>query len=218
MELSRNAQVVYLWLADHADSEGFCYPSIQRLSGLCHASKNTVKKAIRELEEYGLVEKQLQKKDDGRNGPNLYWVIEDAYMPERNDRSESDRYGSENNIDTGHQMATNQTHYEPNPVNQRGGAQAPTLKSSQEVNREFFEGKSKLLEEIRTDIQERTGWDRSFIENEIASFKSYWTEPTPDGTQQRWEMKTGFKVRPRIYAWFNKTKSPKYKAGRGVTI
>jgi len=102
MELSSYSQVVYMWLADHADKEGKCWPSVGRLAKLCHICKGRVRKSIYELEEMGLVSIKYRKKNDGTNKSNYYWVIEDDYIPREKryrssdepDESSDDRWGS----------------------------------------------------------------------------------------------------------------------------
>lgn len=44
------------------------------------------------------------------------------------------------------------------------------------------------------------------ILQEIRKFRSYWTEPTPNGKKQLWETKPTFEVRRRLATWFGNLK------------
>lgn len=48
-------KIVLLALADNANDEGFCYPSINTLSGKCGMDERTVRRVIKRLEETGHV-------------------------------------------------------------------------------------------------------------------------------------------------------------------
>ncbi len=47
------------------------------------------------------------------------------------------------------------------------------------------------------------------VDIEIKKFISYWTEPTPSGKKQRWEIEKTFEVKRRLITWLNN--SNKYK-------
>ena len=46
-DLSHRARAVYMYLKDHADSEGKCWPGIRTISAELRLSRSTVKRADR---------------------------------------------------------------------------------------------------------------------------------------------------------------------------
>lgn len=66
------AKLVLLTLARHADAEGYCWPSMKRISKITGLSISTIKRKIRILEDAGLVDHRRRKKADGEPDSNLY--------------------------------------------------------------------------------------------------------------------------------------------------
>lgn len=58
--LSQSAAVVLVALADFADADGFCWPSIERLAAENPLSERSVQRALRELEDRGLVVREVR--------------------------------------------------------------------------------------------------------------------------------------------------------------
>lgn len=48
------------------------------------------------------------------------------------------------------------------------------------------------------------GINEQVAKNEIIKFISYWTEPTRNGTKQRWELEKAFEIRRRLATWFQR--------------
>lgn len=71
-DLSATDKIVMLSLADHADDEGRCYPSINRLVARTGLKIRTVQTAIKRLEQGGYLIIELNA---GKRGTNLYTVI-----------------------------------------------------------------------------------------------------------------------------------------------
>lgn len=69
--LGATDKIVMLSLADHADDEGFCYPSIARLEKRTGLKRRTVQDALKRLRSRGYVTVYANK---GRGGANLYKV------------------------------------------------------------------------------------------------------------------------------------------------
>ncbi|MEM8616769.1 MAG: helix-turn-helix domain-containing protein [Pseudomonadota bacterium] len=69
--LGPTQRLIMLALADHADDEGRCYPSIERLCARTGLKDRAVQSNIRALEAAGYV---TVKERAGRNGSNLYFV------------------------------------------------------------------------------------------------------------------------------------------------
>lgn len=75
--LDASERLVMLSLADHADDEGRCYPSIRRLCERTSMSDRGVQKVLSRLAERGFVKAQPNA---GQGGANLYTV---TATPER---------------------------------------------------------------------------------------------------------------------------------------
>ncbi|WP_306150679.1 helix-turn-helix domain-containing protein [Roseovarius sp. MMSF_3281] len=63
---------VLLALANHADDEGRCYPSLKRIAKLARVTERGVQKIVKRLEDRGYLDVQINK---GPKGTNLYRVI-----------------------------------------------------------------------------------------------------------------------------------------------
>lgn len=57
--VSAKAQAVYIWLCCMQDDNGVCWPSIDKLASLTNTSRETVKRATKELEDAGLIARQF---------------------------------------------------------------------------------------------------------------------------------------------------------------
>lgn len=73
-ELSHRAKVVYIYLKDHANKQGTCWPGINTIASGVSLSRSTVKRALRELVRGGMVEKTSRYRENGSHSSNLYRV------------------------------------------------------------------------------------------------------------------------------------------------
>ena len=73
-ELSHRAKVVLFDLKDHADGEGKCWPGIRTIASELGLSRSTVKRALEELVERGVVEKERRWRENGSLSSNLYRI------------------------------------------------------------------------------------------------------------------------------------------------
>ena len=73
-ELSHRAKVVYIYLKDHANKEGTCWPGIKTIAAGVSLSRSTVKRALDDLVKAGLVEKSSRWRENGSLSSNLYQV------------------------------------------------------------------------------------------------------------------------------------------------
>ena len=73
-ELSHRAKVVYMYLCDHADAEGKCWPGIKTIATDLNLSRSTVKRAINDLEKHGYLEKKHRFRENGSYTSNLYTI------------------------------------------------------------------------------------------------------------------------------------------------
>lgn len=74
-----NTKLVMLCLADFANDEGFCWPSVGTVAKKCTVSSSTVKAQIRDLIRAGFlkVQQRLKRTEDGKvtNDSNVYQII-----------------------------------------------------------------------------------------------------------------------------------------------
>ena len=71
-ELSHRAKAVYIYLKDHANKEGTCWPGIKTVAAGVSLSRSTVKRALDDLVRAGLVEKAQRWRENGSLSSNLY--------------------------------------------------------------------------------------------------------------------------------------------------
>lgn len=57
------------------------------------------------------------------------------------------------------------------------------------------------VKEIVFNLREKYGKE---VDIEIKKFISYWTEPTPSGKKQRWEIEKTFEVKRRLITWLSR--------------
>lgn len=74
-ELSHKATVVYIYLKDHADKNGTCWPGIKTIAKDLKMSKSTVLRAMNELCDAGLVKKEHRWRENGSMTSNLYTLL-----------------------------------------------------------------------------------------------------------------------------------------------
>ena len=70
-ELSHRAKVVYIYLKDHSNKEGTCWPGISTIAAGLNLSRSTVKRALDDLVKAGLVEKSSRWRENGSLSSNL---------------------------------------------------------------------------------------------------------------------------------------------------
>ena len=73
-DLSHRARAVYMYLKDHADSEGRCRPGIRTIAAELGLSRSTVKRALHDLEQHGYLKKASRHRANGSSTSNLYTV------------------------------------------------------------------------------------------------------------------------------------------------
>ena len=71
-DLSHRARAVYMYLKDHADKEGKCWPGIRTISAELRLSRSTVKRALDDLCEAKLISKEFRWRENGSLSSNLY--------------------------------------------------------------------------------------------------------------------------------------------------
>lgn len=71
-ELNHRARAVYMYLKDHADREGKCWPGIRTMAQELGLSRSTVKRALDELCKAELLTKETRWRENGGRTSNLY--------------------------------------------------------------------------------------------------------------------------------------------------
>jgi len=73
-ELSHRAKAVFIYLEDHTNKEGICWPGINTIAAGVSPSRSTVKRALDDLVTAGLLEKSSRWRENGSLTSNLYRV------------------------------------------------------------------------------------------------------------------------------------------------
>ena len=73
--LSHRARAVYMYLKDHADSDGTCWPGIRTIAAELGLSVSTVKRALADLCREGMVTKERRWRENGSLSSNLYRLL-----------------------------------------------------------------------------------------------------------------------------------------------
>jgi GntR family transcriptional regulator len=74
-DLSHRARAVYMYLKDHADSEGKCWPGIRTISAELRLSRSTVKRALDDLCKAELISREFRWRENGSHSSNLYRLL-----------------------------------------------------------------------------------------------------------------------------------------------
>lgn len=75
-DLGHRARVVYMYLKDHADREGTCWPGIKTIAADLDLSRSTVKRALDELCREGMISKRPRWRENGSYSSNLYQILQ----------------------------------------------------------------------------------------------------------------------------------------------
>ena len=71
-DIPHRAISVYVYLQSRANKENTCFPSVATISADTKLSKSTVKRAIKELVQYGLLAIEHRFRKNGAKSSNLY--------------------------------------------------------------------------------------------------------------------------------------------------
>ena len=72
MDLPHRAIAVYIYLADRANKENTCWPSIPTISKDLKLSESTTRRALGDLRKAGLVQTEQRYRENGGNSSLLY--------------------------------------------------------------------------------------------------------------------------------------------------
>lgn len=188
-------QSVYIWICEHADEKGLCFPSIPTLATESGCSVRNVQYAISELEDLDILHKipQKQKKKNFTNQYQILIVETDGVVQ---DMHQSGAGGTPLVVQEVH---TNSIHTELNPSNSSSD-DALRAMTPAELAKEFFI--SKTAQEALIESLVKVGVMRQAAEIEIQKFIDYWTELNSTGKRQRWQLEKTFELRKRMATWF----------------
>lgn len=71
-DLPHRAKAVYIYLRDRSNKEGFCWPGVKTIAKELKLSTRTVQRAIRDLEQAGLITRHFRYRENGSYTSNLY--------------------------------------------------------------------------------------------------------------------------------------------------
>ena len=70
MDLPHRAISVYIYLADRANKDGICWPSIPTIAKDLKLSESTARRAIRDLRKAGAIQTEQRYRGNGSNSSN----------------------------------------------------------------------------------------------------------------------------------------------------
>ena len=73
-EISHRAVAVYLYLADRANKQGECWPSIPTIAEDLKISESTVRRAVKELKKAGLLKTEQRFRQNGGKSSLCYKI------------------------------------------------------------------------------------------------------------------------------------------------
>ena len=73
-EVSSRAKTVYMYLKDRSNAEGECWPAIKTIARDTSMSVSTVKRALEDLVQCGLLRKERRFRENRGNTSNRYYV------------------------------------------------------------------------------------------------------------------------------------------------
>lgn len=97
VKVSMRATLVLNYLINRANAELTCFPAIKTIAKDCNMSGRTVQRALGDLSEVGLLEKDSRYRDNGGQSSNLYTLcLENGHsMSELDDKIETENENSE---------------------------------------------------------------------------------------------------------------------------
>lgn len=75
MDLPHRAISVYRYLADCANKDGICWPSIPTIAKDLKISESTTRRALNDLRKVGLVKTKRRYRENGGNSSLLYTLL-----------------------------------------------------------------------------------------------------------------------------------------------
>ena len=76
MDLPHRAKLVYLYLYDRKNKDNVTWPGLNTIARELSLSRSTVKRAIQDLEQAGLVRKEAHYRQNGSATSNRYYLLQ----------------------------------------------------------------------------------------------------------------------------------------------
>ena len=76
MDLPHRAKLVYLYLYDRKNKDNVTWPGLNTIARELSLSRSTVKRAIQDLEQSGLVRKETHYRQNGSATSNRYYLLQ----------------------------------------------------------------------------------------------------------------------------------------------
>lgn len=73
-EVPSRAKTVYMYLKDRSNAEGECWPAIKTIARDTSMSASTVKRALADLVQCGLLRKERRFRENRGNTSNRYFI------------------------------------------------------------------------------------------------------------------------------------------------
>ena len=74
-DLPHRAKLVYIYLHDRMDSEKKAWPGLGTIAKDLSLSRSTVKRAVKDLEQGGLIRKEPHFRENGSATSNRYYLL-----------------------------------------------------------------------------------------------------------------------------------------------
>ena len=74
-DLPHRAKLVYIYLHDRMDSEKKAWPGLGTIAKDLSLSRSTVKRAVKDLEQAGLIRKEPHFRENGSVTSNRYYLL-----------------------------------------------------------------------------------------------------------------------------------------------
>ena len=74
-DLNHRSRAVYMYLKDHADSKGQCWPGVKTIAADLDLSCSTIRRALNDLCRAGVVSKTHRWRENGSYSSNLYQLL-----------------------------------------------------------------------------------------------------------------------------------------------
>lgn len=75
MDLPHRAKLVYLYLYDRKNKDNVTWPGLNTIARELSLSRSTVKRAIQDLEQAGLIRKEAHYRQNGSATSNRYYLL-----------------------------------------------------------------------------------------------------------------------------------------------
>ena len=220
-EVTKNKSTIclYLSLMTYADSEGFCFPSYNKIKDQTGMSNTTIAKALEELKSIGLLSVEKQRRHGNVQENNTYYIEFDIGKPSSPKNgvgeisSPKNELGSspKNGVGLVQKMECNynQDNYNHFELDNKG-AKAPlskieTLPSLPQKKKSKLEIQEEKLNNLKIQLASL----EEYPKQDRLDFYNKWTEVNTltNSKQMRFEKEKYFHVKKRMATWMkNKAK------------